>query len=84
MRFVCFLVLVGLISSCGCSEDKVESEEIPECEDSMEGLDWPDSDEACQQCCEGVGYEEGMPFGTVANAINARCECGNHMVCDNE
>ena len=78
------LVLAGLLSGCGCSENHVETEEVPECVDSMDGLEWPESDDACRACCQNAGYDEGMTFGTVQNATNASCECGDHMVCDDQ
>ena len=73
--------LSAMVMGCNC-ENQVASEEVAACEDVMDGLAFPDNEEACDACCIDQGFEIGAPFGHVNEAENASCDCGNVGTCD--
>jgi len=72
---------MALVSSCNC-ENMVEAEDVDACKDAMSGLEFPENEEACDQCCVAEGYDVGAPFGHVTGAVNASCDCGYVGTCD--
>ena len=77
------LFVLGALSGCNC-ENQVAVEEVPACEDVMGDKGFPENEDACDACCIAEGFDMGSPFGTVSEAENQYCNCGNKGTCDEE
>ena len=69
------------LTSCNC-ENQLAVEEVAACENVMDGMAFPENEEACDSCCIAEGFEQGAPFGTVSEASNQKCDCGDVGTCD--
>ena len=78
-----FCLLWLVISSCNC-ENRVAVQEVDACYDVMDGLGYPQNEQACDQCCMSEGYDMGSPSGAMQEAVNQFCDCGNLGTCDEE
>ena len=74
-------LFAALLIGCDC-ENQVAAEEVAACEDVMDGMAFPENEDACDVCCIAEGYETGAPFGTVSEAKNPICNCGDVGTCD--